>query len=175
MRFQIALGSLLVLSYSENLLARGQTLSEYAKAHPLSTRAKGAVTVAGSSAPATTPSPATRDAVRQTDDPCAVSKISDLSVKPPATARLTEPVPVFNPKTPYPESLRRRRIQGDVVIAAIVACDGTLKDVTVLKAAHPELRSPAVGNVSTWRYKPATVDGQVRPMIVSLVVSFKLQ
>jgi TonB family protein len=66
-------------------------------------------------------------------------------------------------------------MQGEVVIAAIVACDGTLKDVTVLKASHPELRSPAVDNVSTWRYKPGLVDGQVRPTIVSFIVSFKLR
>ena len=101
--------------------------------------------------------------------------MSDLTTKPPASAKLTEPIPVFNPKTPYPEYLRRRRIQGEVVIAALVACDGTLKDVTVLKATHPELRTPAVDNVSTWRYKPALLDGKAYPVIVSLVLTFRLQ
>lgn len=175
MRLQLALLSLLSLSSSALLLAQTQTLSEYAKSHPLGTRTKGALTVAGFPASAVTATPNVSDSSGQPADPCSVQKLSDLSTKPPATAKLTDPVPVFNPKTPYPENLRWRRIQGEVVIAAIVACDGTLKDVTVLKASNPELSSPAVDNVSTWRYKPGLVDGQVRPTIVSFIVRFKLR
>jgi TonB family protein len=175
MRLRLALMSLLLLSSSAHLLAQTQTLSEYAKSHPLGTRTKGTLTVGRFPASTATAAPNASDSGDQPADPCNVSKLSDLSTKPPATAKVTDPVPVFTPKTPYPENLRWRRIQGEVHIAAIIACDGTLKDVTVLKASHPELRSLAVDNVSTWRYKPGLVDGQVRPTPVSLIVRFTLR
>jgi TonB family protein len=179
MRSSVRLLFLLVLAVAGRLLAQGQSLSDYAKAHPLNTEdKKGSLTVAGSSAPASKPTPQSSALREDATDPCRVetvaeaSRLIDTRRALPGT-KVTEPVPTYQSKPKYPEALRRRHIQGQVVAKAVVSCDGTLKDITVQGTPHPELVPLAMDAFLEWRYKPGIVNGQAHPFLLTVVVTFK--
>jgi len=76
----------------------------------------------------------------------------------------------------YPQRARRARIETRVVVQAVVRADGTVGDVTVLEADHPNLgfEQAAIDAVKQWRYQPATRDGKPVDVFFAVVVDFKL-
>jgi eukaryotic-like serine/threonine-protein kinase len=75
----------------------------------------------------------------------------------------------------YTELARRARLQGVVVLRAIIDETGTVREATVLKGLPMGLNEAAVAAVEQWRYRPATLRG--RPVTVSynVAVNFRLQ
>jgi TonB family protein len=73
----------------------------------------------------------------------------------------------------YPRVALERRVEGQVLLQAVVAEDGTVRDVKVLKG-DPLLTSAAIQAVSKWRYRPYRLNGQLirRPTEITLI--FKL-
>jgi TonB family protein len=55
---------------------------------------------------------------------------------------------------PYPALARSMALQGVVKVEALVAPDGTVKDVEI-KGGHPVLAQAAVKAVRGWRWEPA--------------------
>ncbi|HEY6185288.1 MAG TPA: energy transducer TonB, partial [Terriglobales bacterium] len=53
----------------------------------------------------------------------------------------------------YPVEARRNRVQGKVLLRAVIGTDGNIKDLQVISGPK-ELVDPAVGAVQQWRYKP---------------------
>jgi TonB family protein len=73
----------------------------------------------------------------------------------------------------YPGGAFSNQVDGDVVMKATIAVDGT---VTNIKVAHglPQLLQPAVHAVSQWQYQPYRVNGVATPFDTTIVVHFKL-
>jgi protein TonB len=88
---------------------------------------------------------------------------------------VTPPVALESAPLAYPELARRARVEGVVVLEAIISADGLVRDVRVLRGANPLLDPTAVEAVRRWRYRPARI-GE-RPIAVSLkvVVTFSLR
>ncbi|HXJ87586.1 MAG TPA: energy transducer TonB [Candidatus Binatia bacterium] len=80
---------------------------------------------------------------------------------------LTKVVPV------YPPLARQARIQGEVVLDAIISRDGTVERLTAL-SGHPMLVPAAIDAVKQWRYKPYVVDGKPVPIETHVTVNFSL-
>jgi TonB family protein len=78
------------------------------------------------------------------------------------------------PMPAYPKLASLTRMQGNVIMQAIISKDGTVESVHVLKG-HRLLRSAATNAVRAWRYQPYLVNG--RPVEVATIVSvdFTLQ
>jgi TonB family protein len=78
------------------------------------------------------------------------------------------------PMPAYPKLASLTRMQGNVIMQAIISKDGTVESVHVLKG-HRLLRSAATSAVRAWRYQPYLVNG--RPVEVATIVSvdFTLQ
>ncbi|HEX7614542.1 MAG TPA: energy transducer TonB [Thermoanaerobaculia bacterium] len=88
---------------------------------------------------------------------------------------VTPPVALESAAISYPELARRARVEGVVLLEAIIGADGSVRDVRVLQGAHPLLDPAALEAVRRWRYRPARIG--VRPVAVFLkvVVTFSLR
>jgi protein TonB len=73
----------------------------------------------------------------------------------------------------YPPLARSARIQGPVVLAAIISKAGSIERLQVL-SGHPMLVKAAVDAVSQWRYRPYVLNGEVIEVETQITVNFKL-
>ena len=74
----------------------------------------------------------------------------------------------------YPQIAQRAGIQGMVIIEAVIATDGTVRDARVLRSIAL-LDRAALDAVRQWRYEPTRLNGVVVPVIVTVTVQFQLQ
>lgn len=74
----------------------------------------------------------------------------------------------------YPEIPKRAGIAGVVEIEAIIARDGSIRSLQVLKG-HPLLVNAAVEAVKQWRYRPTLLQGQPVEVITRIEVNFTLR
>jgi len=74
----------------------------------------------------------------------------------------------------YPEAARKARMEGVVILEAIITASGTVEDVKVLKSVNPLLDASAVRAVQQWRYKPATLNGRAVRVYLTVTVTFNL-
>jgi protein TonB len=92
----------------------------------------------------------------------------------PVGGDIHQPIKVFNIAPVYPEIAQRARIEGDVVIRAIIGTNGTVQDAQVVSGS-PLLNDAALNAVRQWRYSPTLLNTQPVAVIMTVTVSFKLQ
>jgi TonB family protein len=85
------------------------------------------------------------------------------------------PEKIFYPAPQYTEIARKARIQGVVIVEAIIDKSGKVTNVKVLKGLPMGLDQAAVDAVSRWTFKPATLNGKPVAVIYNLTVNFQLQ
>jgi TonB family protein len=86
---------------------------------------------------------------------------------------LTQPTKVKDVAPIYPEEARLGRIEGDVVIEAMVGVNGTVTDAKVVQSI-PALDQAAIEAVRQWQYTPTQKDGVTVPVIMTVTVHFAL-
>jgi TonB family protein len=86
-------------------------------------------------------------------------------VKMPRIISLVEPV--------YPAVLRRARVEGDVVIRAMIDTQGNIVDAHAV-SGNDLLVPAAMDALRRWKYEPTVVDGQVFPVLLTVTISFRL-
>jgi protein TonB len=74
----------------------------------------------------------------------------------------------------YPEAARKARMEGVVILEAIITAEGSVEDVRVLKSVNPLLDASAVRAVQQWKYKPATLGGRAVRVYLTVTVTFRL-
>jgi TonB family protein len=99
------------------------------------------------------------DADRSVEDP-PETKASRGDLVPLADVD-TEPLAITSPEPAYPESARRFRIEGAVVVDMLVSETGDVIDVRTVKGidGYPAFERAAESAVRKWRFRPATKDG----------------
>ncbi|HEY5870888.1 MAG TPA: energy transducer TonB [Candidatus Tectomicrobia bacterium] len=86
------------------------------------------------------------------------------------------PVGGYQVKPRYPESARRRGIEGTALLKMRITAQGSVADVQLERSAgHPELDESAMEAVRRWRFNPARRDGEPVAVWVLIPVEFKLQ
>ncbi|MCG6949448.1 MAG: TonB family protein [Acidobacteria bacterium] len=85
------------------------------------------------------------------------------------------PVRVYSPDPHYPEEARHARVQGVVILQTIIDTLGNVTDIRVLKGLPSGLTEAAVEAVSSWRFKPATLEGEPVAVYYLVTVSFSVQ
>lgn len=73
----------------------------------------------------------------------------------------------------YPPLARAARIQGQVVLAAVISKQGTIKNLRAL-AGHPMLVHAALEAVSQWRYRPYILNNEPVEVETQITVNFSL-
>ena len=74
----------------------------------------------------------------------------------------------------YPPLARQARVQGVVVLKALIAKDGTVQTLE-LESGHPMLVNAAMDAVKKWRYKPYVVNGVPVEVQTSINVNFQFE
>jgi protein TonB len=137
----------------------------------------------------------TRGAENPTPDWCGVpggtgsgvpnAVITNLVQNTPAIPRLAAPskvrvssgvaqgLLVRQVKPAYPPLAMQARIQGTVVLQAVIAKDGTVQALRVV-SGHPLLVPAAIEAVKLWRYKPYLLNDQPVEVDTQINVNFTL-
>jgi protein TonB len=80
---------------------------------------------------------------------------------------------LYQPRPDYPNLAMIARVQGTVVLQAIIGRDGTVKELKVA-SGHPLLIKAAVDAVKTWRYQPMLLNGDPVDVLTEISVNFTL-
>jgi protein TonB len=104
--------------------------------------------------------------------PVAVPKVAT-----PQRVRVSQGVSqgllVHQVKPNYPPLARQARIQGQVVLQALIAKDGTIQNLHMV-SGHPMLAPAAIEAVKQWRYKPYFLNGEPVEVETQITVNFTL-
>ncbi|MCP3962999.1 MAG: energy transducer TonB [bacterium] len=86
-----------------------------------------------------------------------------------------KPEKTYAPQPQYTEIARKARIQGVVIVQAIIDREGNVTNVKVLRGQPMGLSEEAVKAIKQWKFKPATLRGKPVDVYFNLTVNFKLQ
>lgn len=88
-------------------------------------------------------------------------------VKPPSLVYKVEPV--------YTEAARRKKIEGTVVLQAVVQTDRKARNFQVVKSLEPGLDQKAIEAVAQWQFRPGMRDGNPVDVLATFEVNFRLR
>jgi len=95
---------------------------------------------------------------------------------PPATIKVPQGVAqgalIHKVSPEYPAAARSARIQGSVVMNAIIGTDGTIQQLQLIKG-NPLLVNAAMEAVKKWQYRPYLLDGKPAEVETTITVNFK--
>jgi protein TonB len=80
---------------------------------------------------------------------------------------------IYQVQPVYPPMARAARIEGPVVLAALISKDGTIENLRVV-TGRPMLVSSAVEAVSKWRYRPYILNSEPVEVETQITVNFLL-
>ena len=73
----------------------------------------------------------------------------------------------------YPPLAKTARIQGDVVLNAVISKNGTIENLRVM-SGHPMLVTSALDAVKQWKYRPYVLNGEPVEVETTITVKFTL-
>lgn len=88
---------------------------------------------------------------------------------------VTQPTRVHSPPPEYTEAARWAKIQGQVVVRALLDEQGTVACARVLRGVERELDRATLATVKQWRFEPARLNGVPVPVVYNLTVTFGLE
>lgn len=88
---------------------------------------------------------------------------------------VTRPEKISGAAPVYTEAARKARVQGVVIIEAIIDEQGDVTKTNILKGLPLGLDQAAVEAVKTWKFKPAMFEGRPVKVYYTLTVNFKVE
>jgi protein TonB len=76
-------------------------------------------------------------------------------------------------KPPYPPMAKMARVQGQVVLQALISKQGTIQNLRVV-SGHPMLVQAALDAVKQWRYRPYLLNGEPVEVETQITLNFSL-
>ncbi|HUA16777.1 MAG TPA: TonB family protein [Verrucomicrobiae bacterium] len=86
---------------------------------------------------------------------------------------ITRGLLIHRVEPPYPTLARQARVQGEVVLKAVIGTNGEIQDLQLV-SGHPMLVPAAIAAVREWRYKPYLLNGQPVEVETTITVIFQL-
>ena len=117
-----------------------------------------------------------------------LNQVLNTANSAPVLAKTAEPIPVKRVRLAsrvveanlihdvppqYPPAAGRARVEGRVVLMAVIGKDGSVEDVRV-ESGLPILAQAAIDAVKQWRYKPYLIDGQPVEVDSRITINFNL-
>lgn len=110
--------------------------------------------------------------------------VVEAAAAPPPVAATRRPVrlhsgiqpprKVFDVTPLYPAIAQTARVQGVVILEAVIDASGSVESVKVLRSI-PLLDQAAVDAARQWRYTPALLNGEPVPVVMTVTVNFMLE
>ncbi len=88
------------------------------------------------------------------------------SIEPPQKTREVAPV--------YPAIAQAARVQGIVILEAVIGEDGRVRNLRVLRSI-PLLDQAALDAVRQWQFTPTLLNGEPVPVVMTVTVAFQLR
>jgi periplasmic protein TonB len=104
--------------------------------------------------------------------PVAVPKVAVQRVR--ISQGVTQGMVLRRVQPAYPQMAKIARVQGAVVLAAIIGKDGTIQNLHVVSTASPLLNQAAIDAVKQWRYRPYILNGEPVEVDTTVTVNFTL-
>jgi periplasmic protein TonB len=104
--------------------------------------------------------------------PVAVPKVAVQRVR--VSQGVTQGMKVHDVTPQYPQMAKIARVQGPVVLAAVIGKDGSIQNLRVVSTASPLLNQAAVEAVKQWRYRPYILNGEPVEVDTTITVNFTL-
>ena len=105
------------------------------------------------------------------------SLVAVPKLAPPQRVRISQGVTkgllVHRVDPSYPPLARAARIQGEVILSAIISTNGDIENLQLV-SGHPMLVPSAIAAVHQWRYKPYLLNGQPVEVETTITVIFSL-
>ncbi len=102
----------------------------------------------------------------KTPEPAPIKRIRVAS-------RVAEAILIHDVAPQYPPEAGRARIEGAVVLMAVIGKDGSVEDVRV-ESGLPMLAQAAVDAVKQWRYRPYLLNGEPVEVDSRITINFTL-
>jgi protein TonB len=93
--------------------------------------------------------------------------------RPPRISHMMEGNLIYRVQPVYPALARQARIQGEVVLFAVISREGVIERLQVL-SGHPMLVPAALEAVRRWRYRPYVLNGEPIEVDTQVTVNFHL-
>jgi protein TonB len=103
--------------------------------------------------------------------PMAVPKVAVQRVR--VSQGVTQGMVLHKVQPTYPPLARTARVQGSVILAAVIGKDGAIQNLHVL-SGHPLLQQAALEAVKQWRYRPYILNGEPVEVDTQVTVNFTL-
>jgi len=87
---------------------------------------------------------------------------------------VTAPKVIYDPEPEYSPEARMAKYQGTVILSAIIGPDGRPRNLYVQRSLGMGLDERALEAVRTWRFSPATKDGNPVAVQIEVEVNFHL-
>ena len=87
---------------------------------------------------------------------------------------LRPPTRIKDVQPAYPAIAQSARVQGIVIVEAIIGTDGKIRDAKVLRSI-PLLDQAALEAVRQWEYTPSRLNGVPVPVLMTVTVNFTLR
>ncbi|MBZ5704598.1 MAG: energy transducer TonB [Acidobacteriia bacterium] len=84
------------------------------------------------------------------------------------------PRAIFLPDPEYSEEARQGQLQGTCLLWMVVGTDGKTHDVRIVRSLGMGLDEKSVEAIRTWRFEPATKNGQTVAVQINVETSFRL-
>ncbi len=110
----------------------------------------------------------------------SLAAVPKLSQPAPAVQRVrvsqgvTKGLLIYRVEPAYPPLAKQARIQGVVVLTAIIGKDGNVQNLQLV-SGHPLLAPAAIEAVKQWRYKPFLLNGQPVEVETTVTVNFRVR
>jgi periplasmic protein TonB len=95
-------------------------------------------------------------------------------IYPAGKMGVTVPQVIFNPEPSFSDEARKAKAQGMVLLLVVVGKDGHTYDIRVGQSLGMGLDEKAIEAVKSWRFRPATLNGQPVATQIAVQVDFHL-
>ena len=95
------------------------------------------------------------------------------SAHPPRVSRMMEGNVIYRVQPQYPPLARQARVQGIVVLRAVISREGKIENVKVI-SGHPLLVKSAMDAVQQWWYRPYYLNNEPVEVETQVTVNFTL-
>ena len=88
---------------------------------------------------------------------------------------VSEPTAIQQPKPPYTPEARANKVEGVILLQAVIGKDGIVRDVKILRGLGYGLDESAINTITKqWRFKPGIHNGQPVAVQAKIEITFRL-